>query len=409
MAYQFNPFTGNFDIISDGGSSPTSPGGSDTQVQFNDGGSFGGATGVKYNKTTNTLTLDGAPLVLNGNISAASWELNGLKIKGGTSTLTDTSGAGTVATGATNVLGGNTIAATNARTITNYYSLYVNDPTAGTNVTLTNRWSLGLAGGLQVGAGNASFTGEATNVALLRAGNANVRTNSTGAMWLEVTGQTAGNARGAGALDWQAVRTSASTVASGANSVAFGARNTASGDYSFANGFVCAATGASSVAIGRYVTAANYCQFGFGGGFPTAGTSQGNLQTFYTATTDASSTPLNITGTATDRMVIPATRSVAFIGIVQAMCNVSSSSNFIKAWKIEGVITRDGNNTTRIVGTPTITELAKDADGTPTPSTWAIASITADDTNEALAINVTGQTGQTIRWQAVLMYSQIGF
>lgn len=33
------------------------PGGSDTQVQFNDGGSFGGDAGLAYNKTTDTLTV----------------------------------------------------------------------------------------------------------------------------------------------------------------------------------------------------------------------------------------------------------------------------------------------------------------------------------------------------------------
>lgn len=38
--------------------SGTSPGGSDTQVQFNDGGSFGGDAGLTYNKTTNTLSTD---------------------------------------------------------------------------------------------------------------------------------------------------------------------------------------------------------------------------------------------------------------------------------------------------------------------------------------------------------------
>lgn len=35
------------------------PGGSDTQVQFNDGGSFGGDAGLVYNKTTNALTVGG--------------------------------------------------------------------------------------------------------------------------------------------------------------------------------------------------------------------------------------------------------------------------------------------------------------------------------------------------------------
>jgi hypothetical protein len=35
-----------------------SPGGSDTQVQFNDGGAFGGDSGMTFNKTTNTLAVD---------------------------------------------------------------------------------------------------------------------------------------------------------------------------------------------------------------------------------------------------------------------------------------------------------------------------------------------------------------
>lgn len=36
------------------------PGGSDTQVQFNDGGSFGGDSGMTFNKATNALTITGA-------------------------------------------------------------------------------------------------------------------------------------------------------------------------------------------------------------------------------------------------------------------------------------------------------------------------------------------------------------
>jgi len=35
-----------------------SPAGSDTEVQFNDGGAFGADSGLTYNKTTNTLTTD---------------------------------------------------------------------------------------------------------------------------------------------------------------------------------------------------------------------------------------------------------------------------------------------------------------------------------------------------------------
>ena len=57
MGYKFNPFTGNLDEVSAGGGGGT-PGGSDTQVQFNDGGStFGGDVDFTYNKTTNALSV----------------------------------------------------------------------------------------------------------------------------------------------------------------------------------------------------------------------------------------------------------------------------------------------------------------------------------------------------------------
>jgi hypothetical protein len=58
MAYKFNPFTGKLDETGAGGGGGT-PGGSDTQVQFNDGGTFGGDAGLTYNKTTDELTLAG--------------------------------------------------------------------------------------------------------------------------------------------------------------------------------------------------------------------------------------------------------------------------------------------------------------------------------------------------------------
>ena len=37
-----------------------SPGGSNTQVQFNDSGAFGGDVDLTWNKTTNTLTVGGS-------------------------------------------------------------------------------------------------------------------------------------------------------------------------------------------------------------------------------------------------------------------------------------------------------------------------------------------------------------
>lgn len=49
-----------FNVVGGGGGGGGSPGGSNTQVQFNDGGSFGGDAGMTYNKTTDALTVAGS-------------------------------------------------------------------------------------------------------------------------------------------------------------------------------------------------------------------------------------------------------------------------------------------------------------------------------------------------------------
>jgi hypothetical protein len=46
-------------VISEAGGGGGTPGGSNTQIQFNDGGSFGGDADLTYNKTTNTLQSAG--------------------------------------------------------------------------------------------------------------------------------------------------------------------------------------------------------------------------------------------------------------------------------------------------------------------------------------------------------------
>jgi hypothetical protein len=54
MSVTFNPFTGNLDF-----NDTTKASGSDTQVQFNDGGKLSGDSGLVFNKTTDALTIAG--------------------------------------------------------------------------------------------------------------------------------------------------------------------------------------------------------------------------------------------------------------------------------------------------------------------------------------------------------------
>lgn len=238
--------------------------------------------------------------------------------------------------------------------------------------------------------------GGGTDTRVTTIGNTNIHQRNDGAMWLEVTGQTIGNTRGAGAFDWQPIRTNATFVASGPNTFVYGVNCTATEQYSTVFGWHGSARNKSMLAIGSA---------------PASGVGQTVLQPFYTVTTTNALTPINITGTATDRMVIPAADSISFIGLVTAMALDSGTTYKVKAWEIKGVIMRDTATatTTRIVGTPTINVLAQDSDGTATPSTWSITGITADTTNGSLSINFVGQNGVTIRVQASLFYSQVGF
>lgn len=52
MAYKFNPTTGKLDTVAD-------PGGSDTQIQVNDGGVFAGFIDLIWNKLTKVLRIGG--------------------------------------------------------------------------------------------------------------------------------------------------------------------------------------------------------------------------------------------------------------------------------------------------------------------------------------------------------------
>ena len=57
-------------IASSGGGGSTPPGGSNTQIQFNDSAVFGGDSGLTFNKTTDVLTVTGG-LIVTGSANVA--------------------------------------------------------------------------------------------------------------------------------------------------------------------------------------------------------------------------------------------------------------------------------------------------------------------------------------------------
>jgi hypothetical protein len=264
-------------------------------------------------------------------------------------------------------------------------------------------------------------------------GGSKLHLKTDGSIYLDVAGQTVGNARGGGALDLQVARNSAAQVASGggaaaigaynissgSNSVSIGYNNTSSGVYTVAIGSGAKATtgqtaiaigqnaeatGKYAISIGLYTLAANAGQIAFGYSIGP-GLGHGNLQTLFKTTTDATQTILDISGTATDRVVIPAKRACTITGLITAY---SDSTDGYKAasWEIKCLIERNASNVTRIIGTPIIDQLFADDDAI--SGAWDVVSVTADDTNESLAITVQGEVGTNIRWQGSLFYGQVG-
>jgi hypothetical protein len=117
------------------GGGATSPGGSDTQVQFNDSGSFGGDAGLTFNKTTNDLTVSG-DVAVGTDLSV-----------GGDAIITDSLSADEItATNGVSVGSG----AINAQTGTSYTLLAADN---GKIITLSNASAITLTVPASLGAG----------------------------------------------------------------------------------------------------------------------------------------------------------------------------------------------------------------------------------------------------------------
>ena len=99
-------------------------------------------------------------------------------------------------------------------------------------------------------------------------------------------------------------------------------------------------------------------------------------------------------------MILPANTGWIFTIFVIAREN---STNDGKAWKVEGAITRDGISNTSLIGIASSSAIAQDTGA----ANWDI-SVTANDTDEALQIEVTGEAFKTIRWVAIVNLAEVG-
>lgn len=194
-------------------------------------------------------------------------------------------------------------------------------------------------------------------------------------------------------------------VASGVQraTVGGGGKNTAGGSYSTVGG------GASNTASGSYATvaggwAADASHFGetahASGWFeyPGLGQAQASEYVLRRTTTSGTTTELFLDGdTATQRLTIASGRTVAFDILVVARTESGNSAGY----RFLGVIENQGG-VTSLVGSPQKTVLGENV------ASWD-ANVVANNTYDALVIQVTGASGTPIRWVAAVRTAEVGW
>jgi trimeric autotransporter adhesin len=210
----------------------------------------------------------------------------------------------------------------------------------------------------------------------------------------------------------------ASYGATGANSVAIGQLAKASGQKSFSLGYSAEASGTYSYSLGRQAQATQEGSVALGsfaksgiagkvaiGGYSpnNIGDSQAGILNLYSDTTgdtpEALTTNNSAAGT-TNQIILPNNSAYAFSGTIVAR-QQASAGTACAAWKIEGLIRREGSAGTTVLVNSATTVL----DNTPA---WGMA-LTADVTNGGLAITVTGAAATNIRWVATINTSEVTY
>ena len=253
-----------------------------------------------------------------------------------------------------------------------------------------------------------------------------------------------GNARGTDAVDLQISRTSASQVASGAGAFLAGRRGTASGAGSFCYGDDSAATAQFAVALGCFANATGYATLAIGVNAAASGSqsiciSNGNAGSSATAqdaiaighgaladrigivatangkfavngdsqkidivlrnrTTDATPVTLFSNGSST-RLTIPSGK-ILFADII--ISGIKSDGSAAACYKRKVAIKNVAGTTSLVGSVETIGTDHEDNASTD-------VAITADNTNDALDISVTGIAAETWRWTATFSGLEIAY
>jgi hypothetical protein len=219
---------------------------------------------------------------------------------------------------------------------------------------------------------------------------------------------TAGNARGANAVDLQTVRIAATQVASGSQSMILGGTtNTASGTGSAVIGSQCLATGTSGLATGIASSdRARNVTFVFGAGFRAlTGDSQNLVAGCLRGQTTDAATPVRLVSNGTNTPggtnIINLVDNMALRFQIVLTAHVANTS--CKEWIINGLIRRGAGVATTTM--PTAASIVS-AFGDAGLATCTVAC-TADTTNGGINLTVNGVAATTINWHGAVTGSEV--
>jgi hypothetical protein len=204
------------------------------------------------------------------------------------------------------------------------------------------------------------------------------------------------------AIGYQALASGVGSIAIG-NQYYLGAA-TASGGSSIAIGDDAEATQKFATALGAASVSNIAGKYAYAGGrFSSTGDSQTGVFVLRSDTTDATPEALttdNSTAGTTNQIILPNNSAYAFHGTIVAREQASAGTD-CAAWKIEGLIRREGSAGTTVLVNSATTVL----DNTPA---WGMA-LSADTTNGGLKIEVTGAAATNIRWVATIHTSEVTY
>jgi len=198
-----------------------------------------------------------------------------------------------------------------------------------------------------------------------------------------------------------------STQAQGNNSVCLGYYSQSQGQGTMVMGYDAQSTAVHCTSIGTNTRNAIDGTFKFSGGkHSAAGDAQVGIYPVLCETTDATATTFvtyhsnTITPQTDNQIVLPNNSAYAFSGTIVAR-QKASEGTACAAWKIEGLIRREGS-----AGTTVLVNSAKTVlDNTPS---WDV-TLSADTTNGCLKIQGTGAASTNIRWSSTITTSELTY